>query len=202
MFQYLKENRALLLAHGLDPPLTSLIILYHCVFWNLAYLSQFSNLICCWCSTEKLIILQFVYGWIVSTNTAPLLLWSQFDCKESAFKSIVNKHLLTKWCCDDNVKDLIEKIHNARLFQNYIIGPFNTTILRIKSQMKQSFARAGLEIIFGESPVTMTGQIYFCLVTYHFWPVKCIWWIITTLLRAHKPKFLRIYFPRVVAKSL
>ena len=54
---------------------------------------------------------------------------------------------------------------------------------------------AGLEIIFGYSPVTMTGQIHFCSVTYRFWPVKCIWWI--TLLGAHKPKMLRIYFPRV-----
>ena len=30
----------------------------------------------------------------------------------------------------------------------------------------------GLEIISGESPDTMTGQIHFSAVTYHFWPVK------------------------------
>ena len=31
---------------------------------------------------------------------------------------------------------------------------------------------AGLEIISGESPDTMTGQIHFSSVTYRFWPVK------------------------------
>ena len=30
----------------------------------------------------------------------------------------------------------------------------------------------GLEIISGESPDTMTGQIHFSSVTYRFWPVK------------------------------
>ena len=32
--------------------------------------------------------------------------------------------------------------------------------------------KAGLEIISGESPDTMTGQIHFSSVTYRFWPVK------------------------------
>ena len=31
---------------------------------------------------------------------------------------------------------------------------------------------AGLEIISGESPDTMTGQIHFSSVTYRFWPFK------------------------------
>ena len=31
-----------------------------------------------------------------------------------------------------------------------------------------------LEIIFGVSPVTMTGQIHFFSVSYLLWPVKCI----------------------------
>ena len=30
----------------------------------------------------------------------------------------------------------------------------------------------GLEIVSGESPDTMTGQIHFRSVTYRFWPVK------------------------------
>ena len=34
--------------------------------------------------------------------------------------------------------------------------------------------QAGLEIISGESPDTMTGQIHFSSVMYRFWPVKLL----------------------------
>ena len=39
-------------------------------------------------------------------------------------------------------------------------------------ELEKSKSITGLEIISGESPDTMTGQIHFSSVTYRFWPVK------------------------------
>ena len=54
-----------------------------------------------------------------------------------------------------------------------MMGKFDKEVVHCPGECTVVLNRtAGLEIISGESPDMMTGQIHFSSLMYHFWPVK------------------------------